>query len=113
MGHRHGLNPAWLRCRLAAAAPIRPLAWELPYAACAALENNKQEVVREILHEKMSWEQRVEGWEGISQAGIWGKVPGELEVGLVCGTSRRPVCLEWSVEREIRGPDPAGVFKPF
>ena len=32
----------WLWRRLAAAAPIRPLAWELPYAACAALENNKQ-----------------------------------------------------------------------
>ena len=24
----------WLWCRLAAAAPIRHLAWELPYAAC-------------------------------------------------------------------------------
>ena len=27
----------WLWCRLAAAALIRPLAWELPYAASAAL----------------------------------------------------------------------------
>ena len=31
----------WLWCRLAAAAPIRPLAWEPPYAAGAALENTK------------------------------------------------------------------------
>ena len=47
-GHRHGLDPVllWLWCRLAAAtAPIRPLAWELPYAEGAALKSkqtNKQ-----------------------------------------------------------------------
>ena len=28
----------WLWCRPAAAAPIQPLAWELPYATCAALK---------------------------------------------------------------------------
>ena len=34
VGRRHGLDPAllWLWCRLAAVAPIQPLAWELPYA---------------------------------------------------------------------------------
>ena len=34
VGHRRGLDPAllWLWCRPAARAPIRPLAWELPYA---------------------------------------------------------------------------------
>ena len=31
----------WLWCRLAAAAPIQPLAWELPYAASAALKGKK------------------------------------------------------------------------
>ena len=33
VGRRHGSDPAllWLWYRLAAAAPIRPLAWELPY----------------------------------------------------------------------------------
>ena len=31
----------WLWCRLAAVAPIRPLAWELPHAAGEALEKNK------------------------------------------------------------------------
>ena len=31
----------WLWHRLAAVAPIRPLAWEPPYAACAALESQK------------------------------------------------------------------------
>ena len=29
----------WLWCRLAAVAPIRPLAWEPPYAAAAALKS--------------------------------------------------------------------------
>ena len=34
----------WLWCRLAAAVPIGPLAWELPYTAGAALKKqaNKQ-----------------------------------------------------------------------
>ena len=29
-------------CRPAATAPIRPLAWELPYAVCAALKRPKK-----------------------------------------------------------------------
>ena len=33
----------WLWCRLAAAAPILPLAWEPPYAAPAALKRQKKE----------------------------------------------------------------------
>ena len=32
----------WQWCRLAAAAPIRPLAWELPYAMGVALKSKKQ-----------------------------------------------------------------------
>ena len=32
----------WLWCRPAAAAPIRPLAWELPYAAGAVLKDNNK-----------------------------------------------------------------------
>ena len=31
----------WLWCRPAAAAPIQPLAWELPYATGAVLKQNK------------------------------------------------------------------------
>ena len=44
VGCRHGLDPAllWLWQRLAAVAPIRPLAWEPPYAVGAALESKKQ-----------------------------------------------------------------------
>ena len=44
VGRRHGLDPAllWLWRRLAAIAPIRPLAWQPPYAAGAALEKTKK-----------------------------------------------------------------------
>ena len=40
VGHRCGsdLVVLWLWHRLAAAAPIRPLAWQLPFAVAAALE---------------------------------------------------------------------------
>ena len=43
-GHRHGLDLAllWLWHRPAATAPIRPLGWESPYAAGAALEKAKR-----------------------------------------------------------------------
>ena len=44
VGHRRGSDPAllWLRRRLAATAPIRPLAWEPPCAAGEALEKAKK-----------------------------------------------------------------------
>ena len=44
VGRRHGSDPQllWLWCRLAAVAPIRPLAWEPPYATRAALEKGKK-----------------------------------------------------------------------
>ena len=44
VGHRCGSDPAllWLWYRLAAAALIRPLAWELPYATGAALKRPKK-----------------------------------------------------------------------
>ena len=44
VGHRHGLDPEllWLWRRPAAAAPIQPLAWELPCAAGAALQRPKK-----------------------------------------------------------------------
>ena len=45
IGHRRGSDPAllWLWCGPAATAPIRPLAWEPPYAAGAALEKAKRQ----------------------------------------------------------------------
>ena len=45
IGRRRGLDPMllWLWCRPEATALIRPLAWELPYAACAALKRQQQQ----------------------------------------------------------------------
>ena len=44
VGHRRISDPKllWLCCRPAAAALIRPLAWELSYAASAALKRQKK-----------------------------------------------------------------------
>ena len=44
-----GLDPTllWLWCRLAAVASIRSVAWELPYAAGAALKKQEQKKKRE------------------------------------------------------------------
>ena len=44
VGHRLGPDPEllWLWCRLAAVVPIRPLAWELPYAVGVALKKKKR-----------------------------------------------------------------------
>ena len=49
MGRRCGSDPVWLwlRCRLAAVAPIGPLAWEPPYAAGAALKDKKTKEKKE------------------------------------------------------------------
>jgi len=45
VGCRHGLDPTslWFWCRPAAIAPIRPLAWEPPYAMGAAQEMAKRQ----------------------------------------------------------------------
>ena len=42
VGHRRGLDLTllWLWCRLAAVAPIRPLAWEPPCRGCGPKNNN-------------------------------------------------------------------------
>ena len=44
MGHRHGLDLMWLWLwhRLAAAAPIQPLAQELTYATSVAAKRKKK-----------------------------------------------------------------------
>ena len=51
VGLRHGLDLAllWLWCRPAAAALIAPLAWELPYAASAALKSKKKKKKKEFV----------------------------------------------------------------
>ena len=59
VGRRQGLDPVllWLWCRPAAAAPIGPLAWELPYAVGAALKKQKRRRRRENYGR--------EGWEDV------------------------------------------------
>ena len=46
VGHRHGSDPEllWQWSRPAATAPIGPLAWELPYAAGAALKRQTKQI---------------------------------------------------------------------
>ena len=43
---RNGSDPMllWLWCRQAAIAPIRPLAWQPPYAAGVALKKKKKKI---------------------------------------------------------------------
>ena len=50
VGHRHGTHLVllWLWHRLAAAAPIRPLVWELPYAAGATLKREKKKPLKSL-----------------------------------------------------------------
>ena len=54
VGCRHSWDPVWLWLwrRPAAVAPIRPLAWELQYAAGAALKSKKKEEEEEELNER-------------------------------------------------------------
>ena len=48
LGYRCGSDPTllWLWRRLAAAALIRPLAWELPYVTSAALKKQKIIIIK-------------------------------------------------------------------
>ena len=63
MGRRHGSDPVllWLWHRLAAIAPIGPLAWEPPYAMGEALKRKKKLCIyikmRQVTHSRShSWE---------------------------------------------------------
>ena len=49
VGQRRGSGPGllWLWCRLGAAAPTRPLAWELLYATGEALKTLEKKIKRE------------------------------------------------------------------
>ena len=69
MGHRCGLDPEllWLWCRLAAAAaPIQPLAWDLPYAAGVALtrkEKKKRKKQKKKAELSFLFYKLLRGWE--------------------------------------------------
>ena len=55
VGLRRGSDPAllWLWCRPVSTAPIRPLAWEPPYAAEVALEKVKRQKKKKKKKKKM------------------------------------------------------------
>jgi len=61
VGRRRGSDPAllWLWCRLAATAPIRPLAWEPPYAAGAAKEMAKRQKKTKNKNKKLQHREKV------------------------------------------------------
>ena len=50
--HRRGLDLVllWLWCRQTATTPIRPLAWQPPYAECVALEKPKRKEKKKSIH---------------------------------------------------------------
>ena len=58
VGHRRGLDLAllWFWRRLASTAPIRPLAWEPPHAAGAALEKTKNKKTEKTAQRKQGGE---------------------------------------------------------
>ena len=70
VGHRQGLDPVWLWDRPAATAPIRPLAWEPPYAMGTALKRQKDKKEKEKKERK--------------------EVPGSLQahVPSICGSTQ-------------------------
>ena len=52
IGGRHDSDMALLWLKLAAAALIRPIAWELPYATGVALTSKKKKKKYKLLHIK-------------------------------------------------------------
>ena len=57
VGPRHGLDPPllWLWCEPVATAPIRPLAWEPPYAAAAGPRKDKKKKKETKLNVKLKY----------------------------------------------------------
>ena len=75
VGHRWGSDPTvllWLWGRLAATAPIGPFAWELPYAAGAALKSKTKE--NKILQGNLC--DFIPNWWGISFVNCGGTLEG-------------------------------------
>ena len=64
VGHKSGLDPEllWLQSRPAAIAPIRPLAWEPPYAADSTLKDQKKKKKRKIVAKNEKFQQFKKYW---------------------------------------------------
>ena len=63
VGRRCGLDPVlvWLWCRLAATAPVRPLAWEPPCATGTALKRQKKKKKKKFFfRERMNWKRTLD-----------------------------------------------------
>ena len=62
VGRRCGSDLAllWLWCRSATVAPIRPLAWEPPYAAGAALKRQKTNKQKKKFLHMLTKKQRIQ-----------------------------------------------------
>ena len=62
IGHRQDSDPKllWLWCRPAATAPIRPLAWEPPFALGAALEKAKRQKINKQTNKQKTKKNKTE-----------------------------------------------------
>ena len=83
VGQRRGSDPTllWLWRRLAATAPIGPLAWEPPYAARAALKRPKEK--KKVTRIRRPWSSLVAQWVGDLALHCCGS-------GCCCGTGLIP-----------------------
>ena len=69
VGCRRGsdLTLLWLWCRLVATGPIRPLAWEPPYAAGVALEKAKRQSINQSINKRT-----LSQWRAFQKGGPYG-----------------------------------------
>ena len=103
--HRFGSDLAllWLWCRLAATAPIRPLAWELPYDTPASLKKTKRQKTCTYIYDVSSKKLKLKLPYNptIPFLGIY---PKEMKIGV-------PVVAQWLTNRtrnhEVSGSVPA------
>ena len=88
VGCRHILDPAWLWCRPAATALIRPPAWEPPYAMGAALKRGKKKINANLCLKQLYSQQPIHGNNlnvhqqrtGLKRCGTWSSRRGSAEM---------------------------------
>ena len=90
-GHRRGLDSKllWLWCRLAAAALIRLLAWELPHATGVALKTKTKTKTKT----KKTVEIGEKGWLGAVYVYEKVRIPGKLRLSLYVRLTHKPFLL--------------------